>query len=274
MAASIFDARYVQMDTLSNPISTGTPVLAIRAGIYCERQAEGTLARLFCCTWTHILPSDFQGQVAIVPDGSCDLIFAGGRLVIVGPDRVAAFPDLERGETVLGLRLRPGAALRWLDMPLSQIVGMALPLAVLRDDISEIEERLAATPDTADRLALLHAWAERQADIATEAQPDMDLLFTGLLQGRVDEHTLSGIGERTFRRRAHDHFGYGPKTLHRILRLQHMLRLAASQKRDSLAMIAHAAGYADQSHMTRDVRELTTLTPLDICRQLSSSPRP
>ncbi len=26
--------------------------------------------------------------------------------------------------------------------------------------------------------------------------------------------------------------------------------------------------------MTRDVRELTTLTPLDICRQLSSSPRP
>ncbi len=227
------------MDTLSNPISIGTPVLAMRAGIYRERQAEGTLACLFRCTWTHTLPSDFQGHVAIVPDGCCDLIFAGGRLVIVGPDRVAAFPDLERGETVLGLRFRPGAALRWLDMHLSQIVGMALPLAILRDDISEIEEQLAATPDTADRLALFHAWAKRHADIATEAQPDMDLLFTGLLQGRVDEHTLSGFGERTFRRRAYDHFGYGPKTLHRILRLQQMLRLAASQKRDSLAMIAH-----------------------------------
>jgi transcriptional regulator GlxA family with amidase domain len=38
----------------------------------------------------------------------------------------------------------------------------------------------------------------------------------------------------------------------------------------SLAELALAAGYADQAHMTRDVGEFSTLTPLEIRRQIAA----
>jgi len=270
MAAPIFDARYVFMNTLDQSIDPDVPLLAARAGLYCERRAEGTLGRLFRCVWTHWLPGDFQGRAVVVPDGCSDLIFAGGKLLLIGPDRIAAFPQLESGETVLGLRLRPGAALRWLDTPLCEFVGQAVTLADLRRDVTEIEERLRQTPDTATRMDLLHAWARHEAEAATEAHHQMDALFTCLLDGRIDADLQSTLGERTLRRRANDHFGYGPKTLNRVLRLQRLLRIFEHPRNESLAVSALEAGYSDQAHMTRDVRELTTLTPLDIRRQLLS----
>jgi len=268
MAAPIFDARYVRMDALNHITQAGMPLLAARAGAYRERQAEGALSRLFHRVWMHQLPNDFRGRVAVVPDGCCDLIFAGGRLLVIGPDRVAAFPELDRGETVLGLRFRPGAALRWLDVPLSELVGQVTPLSDLRDDAVNLEELLREQDNTTARVKLLHLWAKRQAETAPEAHHEMGSLFTCLLGGNVDTDMRSGLSDRTLRRRANDHFGYGPKTLDRILRLQRLLRIVKHGKDNSLAMTAFEAGYADQAHMTRDVRELTTLTPLDIRRQL------
>jgi AraC-like DNA-binding protein len=55
-------------------------------------------------------------------------------------------------------------------------------------------------------------------------------------------------------RRSLTAFGYGPKTLARILRLQRALALA--RKGVPFAETAARAGYADQAHLARDVREL------------------
>jgi len=70
-----------------------------------------------------------------------------------------------------------------------------------------------------------------------------------------------GTSERTLRRRCDEIFGYGPRTLARILRLQRLLILLRGGSGESLATVAIAAGYSDQSHMTREVRALTTLSP-------------
>jgi AraC-like DNA-binding protein len=68
------------------------------------------------------------------------------------------------------------------------------------------------------------------------------------------------VGERTLRRRSQEHFGYGPKTLERIVRFQRFLRGTRNPRRDSLADLALNAGYADQAHMNREVKALSTLT--------------
>jgi transcriptional regulator GlxA family with amidase domain len=47
----------------------------------------------------------------------------------------------------------------------------------------------------------------------------------------------------------------------RILRFQHALALIRCPSRVSLAEIAQAAGYADQSHMTAEFRDIAGLTP-------------
>ncbi|WP_051484269.1 helix-turn-helix domain-containing protein [Rhizobium sp. CF080] len=243
------------------------PRLAMRAGAYRERPAIGPVSKLFYRVWSHRLPHDFEGQVAVVPDGCSDLIWAGGRLMVIGPDRTAAFPALPAGETVLGLRFRPGAALRWLDVPLSELVGKAVPLRELRDDVRTIEERLAEETCSLARQALFRMWAENEASGVADPQSDMEALFDSL--GVDASPALSGrnnFGERTLRRRSREHFGYGPKTLERILRLQRFLRLV--RQPGDLAVFALEAGYADQAHMTRDVKELTTLTPKEIRGQI------
>jgi hypothetical protein len=248
---------------------TDLPVLAMRAGTYRERPASGRLSRLFCRVWSHRLPDEFEAQVTVVPDGCSDLIWTGGQLMVIGPDRTAAFPALAPGETVLGLRFRPGAALRWLDVPLSELVGQAVPLRELRDDVQTIEERLAEENCPAARQILFRMWAGDEASAAADPQSEMEALFGSLGGGASpDLPARKTFGERTLRRRSRDHFGYGPKTLERILRLQRFLRLMRQPASGNLAILALEAGYADQAHMTRDVKELTTLTPREIRGQL------
>jgi methylphosphotriester-DNA--protein-cysteine methyltransferase len=62
------------------------------------------------------------------------------------------------------------------------------------------------------------------------------------------------------RRRFTEHIGYGPKTLQRVLRFQRFMRTIASP-RVELAGAAALAGYADQSHLSRETRRLAGLTP-------------
>jgi AraC-like DNA-binding protein len=66
-----------------------------------------------------------------------------------------------------------------------------------------------------------------------------------------------GLSSRQLHRRCLDAFGYGAKTLARILRMVGALDLARAGV--TFADIAARAGYFDQPHMARDVHELTGL---------------
>lgn len=63
-----------------------------------------------------------------------------------------------------------------------------------------------------------------------------------------------GLGARQLHRRSLVAFGYGPKTLARILRLRRALVLARAGV--PYAETALRSGFADQAHLARDVREL------------------
>jgi AraC-like DNA-binding protein len=64
----------------------------------------------------------------------------------------------------------------------------------------------------------------------------------------------TGLGERQLRRRCEAAFGYGPKTLARVLRMQRALALA--RRGTAFAEVALRAGYADQAHLAREVKAL------------------
>lgn len=72
------------------------------------------------------------------------------------------------------------------------------------------------------------------------------------------------ISERALRRLCLAHFGYGPKTLDRILRLQRLLAHAPAHR--TLTEAALAAGYADAPHLVHDARDLTGLAPGELLR--------
>ena len=69
------------------------------------------------------------------------------------------------------------------------------------------------------------------------------------------------MSERHLRRLVADHTGLEPRTLPRVARFQRFLALSDRAAEPSLAALAVRAGYADQAHLTREVRALSGLTP-------------
>jgi AraC-like DNA-binding protein len=65
---------------------------------------------------------------------------------------------------------------------------------------------------------------------------------------------VCGLSARHLQRRVRAAFGYGPKTLSKILRMQRAVVLA--RRGTPFAEVSATAGYADQAHLARDVKVL------------------
>ena len=130
----------------------------------------------------------------------------------------------------------------------------------------------------AERMARLEAGLAGVAPQIGPPAPELALAFRWLGRGAEEAGLAAlrdrlGISERSLRRRCHEAFGYGPKSLDRILRFQHFLWLAGAGEETGLSALAAAAGYADQAHLTREARRLSGLTPAAILGQLGSRDR-
>ncbi|WP_064682401.1 helix-turn-helix domain-containing protein [Rhizobium bangladeshense] len=250
----------------------GGILLAARAGRYREYPPPPAVRRHFSRLWAHSLHDGPPATVAIVPDGYCDLLWIGGRLVVAGPDRTAAFPLIRPGTTVIGARFAPGAAAPWLSTPLSALVGCSVRLSDIgRKGTAEFEARLEDCRDAADAMSLFARLLEEAAREEEEPAPDAAVIFAAAESGCCPSGLLHrlDISERQLRRRCHQHFGYGAKTLERIRRFQRFLDLCRRSHAMPLARLALEAGFADQAHMTREVGELSCLTPAVVCDQLN-----
>ncbi|WEX86833.1 helix-turn-helix domain-containing protein [Sinorhizobium garamanticum] len=251
------------------------PGLAQSRGIYREQASSGALAGDVKCFWTHHLHE--PARVAVVPDGCVDIIWISGGLAVVGPDKVAAFPQLVAGETVVGARFRIGSAASWLRTPLDGITGKTVPLdAFWGREARVLEAQMAEATDAAARIAVLRAALQSLLPTVKPPSAEITACVSLLENDRISSvepiRTLvqeTGTSERTLRRRCREHFGYGAKTLDRILRLLRFLVACGARPQSALATLALDAGYADQAHLSREARELTSLTPGDIQKQLA-----
>ena len=203
-------------------------------------------------------------SVQVLPDGCVDLIWDGDRLFVAGPDPVAAEAVLAPGAQLVGVRLAPGAARGLLGLPLHEITGQRVAMDELwgRSAIAlQCELQRAAKPVE----VLLAAIARRPS----APDPRMAHLFARLAGADAPRIAALarelGSSERDLRRRCQDHFGYGAKTLDRILRLQRWL--ACTRRSRTLTDAALAAGYADAAHLVHDARQLTGLAPGDLARR-------
>jgi AraC-like DNA-binding protein len=123
--------------------------------------------------------------------------------------------------------------------------------------------------------ALENALARRASSV-TSGDTDMyaafELLSIGAPSGKSLIPWLTrefGLSERTLRRRFDAAFGYGPKTLDRILRFQRFLKLVRGFPMATAANLAAEAGYADQAYLVRESRRLAVKTPRTIAGLLS-----
>ncbi|MFI9360314.1 helix-turn-helix domain-containing protein [Kitasatospora sp. NPDC053057] len=205
--------------------------------------------------WTKGAGADGGAGGLVLPDGCMDLLWTEGRLLVAGPDTRAFRPGPGLRGPWAGVRFRPGAGPVLLGVPAHELRDRRVELADLWPDgeVRRLTERVDAAPDPA---AALEELALRLAAAAQPEDPLVRAVAAALAAGRGVAATAEavGLGARQLHRRSLAAFGYGPKTLARILRLQRALGLARSGV--PLAETAARTGYADQAHLARDVREL------------------
>ncbi|MDW4908842.1 helix-turn-helix transcriptional regulator [Streptomyces sp. ADMS] len=194
------------------------------------------------------------GPRPVLPDGCMDLLWCEGRLLVAGPDTRPYVPEGAPAHWA-GVRFLPGTAPALLGVPAYELRDRRVELADLWGvaEVGRLRARVGAAPDPATALEEL---ALRRAAHTDPPDPLLGGLVTALRAGRPVARTADelGLSARQLHRRSLSAFGYGPKTLARILRLQRALALA--RKGVPFAETAARAGYADQAHLARDVREL------------------
>jgi AraC-like DNA-binding protein len=201
--------------------------------------------------WTRTTLPGETGRV--LPDGCLDLIWSDGTLMVAGPDTGAFVMTTPVETRYTGLRFRPGTGPGILGVPANELRNQRVPLAALwpGGQVRRLTEQLAEAPDPAVLLEDLAAARSGTTD------PVVGAVLSGLDRPVADIASEANLSERQLHRRCQAAFGYGAKTLARILRMGHALNLARNGT--PFASVAAAAGYADQAHLSREIKSLTGL---------------
>lgn len=211
------------------------------------------MPQVFRCAWRRLGSTPRGARATVLPDACADIVVdQTGAAVLVGPTMIPQRHALDESVTLRGLRLQPWAApllfrttaagLRDQVLPLDGVLGSALARDVAE---SVWDGRLPSSWRTID----VSPW---QVDLVKR------LLHapSGTIERTVRDR---GVSQRQARRATRDLTGLSPRELAHVGRLHRLLSLI--DHAHPLAVAAAEAGYTDQAHMSRDIRQLTGVTP-------------
>jgi AraC-like DNA-binding protein len=208
----------------------------VRGQDYVERSPRRSLTGFVSAAWVQEVAEGAPAhQQRHVPNGAVELQWRPGSWPrLVGPLTAPLIEELAPGSAVVGMRFRPGVAGAALGVPASELV----------DEVAGVDPPDALVLEAVSRLMPWQA-----ADVRSLASA----LF---------------ISEAQLRRRFHAAVGLSPKVLQRTLRfqgflalVQHAIAQGLPPGDEGLAGLAAEAGYADQSHLSRECVRLAGVAP-------------
>jgi AraC-like DNA-binding protein len=231
---------------------------------YTPVEPPARLRHLLACSWT-AYPS---GTHLLSPDGCTDLLWLStGRLVYCGPEVRPWTFALPAGTTAVGVRFLPGAANAVFDLDQRSVFDQRVPFSrIVSDETARRWERAlgdaAGLSNARDTLVDLVAAHQPNATPPQAVSQIVTMLMADPNTTTAKLAIATGLHARTLQRRSLQWFGYGTATLGRIIRFHRFLAvMSAEEIPPSLAVAAATAGYFDQSHLARDCRTITGMSP-------------
>lgn len=179
--------------------------------------------------------------------------------VAMGPFDVRA-----DGVECVQIRLSPGLARTTLGMPLGELQDQPVPLDDLWGaDVPRLRERLHAARTWEDRFGLVATYLGRRMATVAPLDPEVAQAWRQITHsaGQVrssDVANAVGWSRQRLWSRFRSQLGLTPKRASMLVRFDHaMHRLLAGE---SQTAVATACGYADQSHLHREIRQFTGLS--------------
>ena len=186
---------------------------------------------------------------------------------VVGTQTGSSMTGVRGHQLGVQVELTPAGALALFGGDVEALTDTVVPL----DDVlgargGRLVERLAATGSWAKRLDVLDGELGG-AEPGPALSPEVEWLRRQLAacQGAARVEPLmdeTGWSRRHMTERFHRQLGVPPKAYARLLRFEHAAALLVDAAPGrTLADVAIAAGYYDQSHLTRDFAALAGMTP-------------
>ncbi|NUW38466.1 AraC family transcriptional regulator [Nonomuraea sp. SMC257] len=187
--------------------------------------------------------------------------------MVAGPGLGSGGAVRARGENVecVQVRLSPVIARAVLGASPAELDGAVVPLGDLWGrEASRIREQLGDVSSWQDRFALTDALLARRHEAGPPVDPEVAWAWHRIVSSRglarVDGLAAEvGWSRKRLWSRFRSQLGLPPKRAVKLVRFDHAAhRLVAGE---GAAHVAADAGYADQSHLHRDVMEFTGATP-------------
>lgn len=190
--------------------------------------------------------------------------------VVAGPGIGSGGAVWARGRNVecVQIRLSPAIARAVLGIPPADLDGAVVALDDLWGREAErIRERLSEVPSWQERFVLLDALLARRHEAGPPVDPEVAWAWDRIAAShglvRVDGLAAEvGWSRKRLWARFRAQLGLRPKRAVKLVRFDHAAhRLVAGEH---AARVAADAGYADQSHLHRDVMAFTGVTPATV----------
>jgi AraC-like DNA-binding protein len=221
--------------------------------------------------------------VDVFVDARADLVFNFGvpysRQVLGEPAIVQKESNLDAQRTrpitiaqkgaivITGVRFHTAGLSPFVGGAVSEWTDRVVPIAeVFGPEVEAVSDGLRATgADVRAQTAMLDAWLGKRLALTPQKQLVQTLkskIETEGGQVRMRELSESAsISIRQLDRLFKAHVGVGPKTFARIIRFQRGLSMLTRDPGCTLADVAAACGYYDQSHFVREFRQYAGVAP-------------
>ncbi|MDZ7694295.1 MAG: AraC family transcriptional regulator [Balneolaceae bacterium] len=173
----------------------------------------------------------------------------------------------------LSIRFIPNGYYKFLGIPQKSLTDHVINLEeILNEDTKELTQRLQEAPDVSHRFRILTNWL-RRAECTTETD---STLVSDFIINNLNENpglTVKELTDKTGYTRKHlvhrfkEEAGLTIKEYQKINRIYRVLKEIQNTECISWAQLACTFGFYDQSHLIRDFKQYTGLTPTDFLKQ-------
>jgi len=208
-----------------------------------------------------------------LPDGCIDIVIeatdSAARAWVYGTTtRRTDIPVMPRRH-YLGIRFKPGQGRHFVPVSARELTDHHARVDdVTGFSLDRIAERVTSETVFSELDAVLAAWTAQRPPRPHKVDAAIRAIDALPGNARIDLIAKEiGVSRRQLERLFLDQVGVSPKQYAMFERCHRVLRRLTGRSRTSLADAALAAGYADQSHMTRELVRLTGETPTRLSRR-------
>lgn len=169
---------------------------------------------------------------------------------------------------LVGIRFQPGIGMGVMtQLTAASSLG---PFQLHRSVFNDLEQTLIHANKSNQTLLLLENWLDKEIDF-DKLMPTSFFLSFDFISDTQKNHQDAPIGQRQTERLFKNWVGISPKMFQRIVRVKHTLAALKATPDISLVQLALEYGYADQAHMTREVKSIAKITPKHYCKLVSQN---